>query len=99
MFQVNIAYLETDLTMAEALRYARAKFGNNAIVTFAPTSSDSESIIDFMLESTITQEQIDARFSNHKELYERKVALIKQELLDKVSSRMDKVIRSNEDRL
>ena len=78
MFQVNIAYLETDLTMAEALRYAKAKFGNNVIVTFAPTSSDSDSIIDFMLESTITQDQINAKFSNHVELYERKLANIKK---------------------
>lgn len=99
MFQVTISYIERDLTMAEASALARAKFGDNAIISFAPTTNSEEAVMDFMLECAVTQKQAAAKFSNHKELYSEKVECIKKDILTKITNRLDNLIKQNEERL
>lgn len=99
MFQVTISYIERDLTMAEAGALARAKFGDNAIVSYAPTTNSEDAVMDFMLECAVTQKQAAARFSNHRELYDSKIEKLKSETLAKVSTRLDNLIKQNEERL
>lgn len=99
MFQVTISYIERDLTMAEAGALARAKFGNNAIITYAPTTNSEEAVIDFMLECAVTQKQAAARFSNHSELYSSKMEKLKSDTISKVQDRLDKLVKQNEERL
>lgn len=99
MFQVTISYIEQDLTMAEAERYAADKFGSTALVSFAPVSSNEKDIIDFMLQCLVTQRQTEARFSNHTELYSKKLASIKSAIIEQVSSKLDEVVKRNEEKL
>lgn len=99
MFQVTISYIEKELTMTEASVLARSKFGDNAIITFAPTTTSEDAVIDFMLECIVTQKQVAAKFSNHAELYPNKIDKIKQSVKDKVMSRLDKLVTYNEERL
>lgn len=99
MFQVTISYIERDLTMAEASALARAKFGDNAIISFAPTTNSEEAVMDFMLECAVTQKQAAAKFSNHRELYNVKLQDIKKDTISKIETRLDALIKLNEERL
>lgn len=99
MFKVKIEYLESDLTMSEARNYALTKYGKNCLIEFAPISSKPEDIIDFMLQQLVTEKQLDAKFTNHSELYHKKIGLIKSEVQSIVAKRLDILISRNEESL
>jgi len=99
MFQVTVSYIEQDLTMPECIDYLHKKFGSGAIISFAPATHDVDGVVDFMLESIVTDKQAAAYFNNHTELYEQELVKIKEGLLSRVSSRFDRLVQVNEDKL
>ncbi len=97
MFKVKIEFLEKDLTMVESRNYAISKYGKNCLIDFAPISSKPEDIIDFMLQQLVTEKQLDAKFTNHIELYHKKLEQIKSDVKNIVDKRLDILISRNEE--
>jgi hypothetical protein len=96
MFSVTVTFIEKDLTPRECERYLRQKFGDSAIISLAPATTNSDDILDFALDCLITDEQAEAKFSNHHELYASKISTKKLEVLDSVSKRLDRLVELND---
>lgn len=96
MFSVTVTYIEKDLTPRECERYLRQKFGDSAIISLAPATTNSEDILDFVLDCLITDEQAEAKFSNHTELYASKISTLKTEVINTISHRLDKLVELND---
>ena len=50
-----------------------------------------------MLQQLVTEKQLDAKFTNHSELYNKKIGLIKSEVQSIVAKRLDILISRNEE--
>lgn len=99
MFSVTITYIERELTPKETETWLRSKFGDSAIISLAPATTNAEDVVSFMLDFLVSDKQASAKFNNHTELYHDAIKDLKSNVLKTVGDRYDALVAANEERL
>ncbi len=100
MFKVRIEYIEKELTRSEVEALAVQRYGSmgSVNVEFLPIDDTEDAMLDFVLDGIVTDKQANALFGD-KDLYNSRLASLKEAALEKVKLRLDHLLKHNEGRL
>lgn len=89
----------TSFTAKEIKQNLQFLLGDNAEVTFHPTSNEPKAHIYYGLEAIINEIQIAEYFDSEKLTYEIRMEVMKEEILKIVSDTVDDIILRNEEKI
>lgn len=99
IMKVRITYHDhTSLTKDEVIRQAKELFGEYADVEIFPSSNDPWDIVYFGLQQALTYDQLGLIFDSGG-LYPQKVEELRSEILDRLKTELNTVIKDNEVRV
>lgn len=97
--KVRITYHDfTSLTKEEVIRAAKQNYGDGAEVEIFPPSNDPWDIVYFGLQQALTYDQLSILFDSGA-LYPEKLELLKAQVLNRLNSELNSVIKDNEVRV
>lgn len=97
--KVRITYHDhTSLTKDEVIRQAKELFGEYTEVEIFPSSNDPWDIVYFGLQQALTYDQLGLIFDSGG-LYNQKIEELRTQVLDRLKSELNTVIKDNEVRV
>jgi hypothetical protein len=97
--KVKIEYIDnSSFTVQEIVANAKARFGDAAVISAMPDSTDSFSLMYFAIQELITQEQLEAYF-HEASLYDQKCRGLVDKVIELATEATIRVLRDNECRL
>ena len=97
--KVRITYHDfNSLTKEEVISAAKQNYGDGAEVEIFPSSNDPWDIVYFGLQQALTYDQLSILFDSGA-LYPQKLEALKTEVLERLKSELNTVIKDNEVRV